>query len=56
VGVPQAAAYASAVNFTEPESFIPERMLHDHDSKYDQDRKAVLQPFSAGPRNCIGKK
>jgi cytochrome P450 len=56
VGIPQFAAYTSPLNFVEPDSFIPERMLHEHDAKFDKDRKAVLQPFSAGPRNCIGKK
>jgi cytochrome P450 len=56
VGVPQFAAYSSPLNFAQPESFIPERMLHGHDAKFDNDRKAVLQPFSTGPRNCIGKK
>lgn len=55
VGVPQFTAFTSAVNFAEPHSFIPERMLQDHDAKFDQDHKAVVQPFSAGPRNCIGK-
>lgn len=56
VGIPQFAAYTSPLNFVEPDSFAPERMLHEHDAKFDKDRKAVLQPFSAGPRNCIGKK
>lgn len=56
VGVPQFAAYTSPLNFAEPESFAPERMLQEHDAKFDEDRKAVLQPFSAGPRNCLGKK
>jgi cytochrome P450 len=56
VGIPQFAAYTSPLNFVEPDSFAPERMLPEHDAKFDKDRKAVLQPFSAGPRNCIGKK
>jgi cytochrome P450 len=56
VGIPQFAAYHSPLNFADPESFIPERMLHEHNAKFDKDRKAILQPFSAGPRNCIGKK
>jgi hypothetical protein len=56
VGIPQFAAYTSPLNFAEPKSFIPERMLHEHDAKFDKDRRAILQPFSAGPRNCIGKK
>jgi len=56
VGVPQFAAYSSPLNFAQPQSFVPERMLNDHEAKFDNDRRAVLQPFSAGPRNCIGKK
>ncbi|KAL1872141.1 hypothetical protein Plec18167_006744 [Paecilomyces lecythidis] len=55
VGIPQFAAYSSLLNFVEPDSFLPERMLQEHDAKFDKDRKPVLQPFSAGPRNCIGK-
>jgi cytochrome P450 len=33
---------------------VPERWLPD--TGYDSDRKGVFQPFSFGPRNCIGKK
>ncbi|KIW25940.1 uncharacterized protein PV07_09074 [Cladophialophora immunda] len=55
VGIPQFAAYTSPLNFVEPDSFAPERMLRDHDVKFDKDHKAVLQPFSTGPRNCIGR-
>ncbi|KAK7409281.1 hypothetical protein QQX98_008521 [Neonectria punicea] len=40
--------------FTLPESFIPERWTGT-DSRFDNDRKDVVQPFSFGPRNCIGK-
>ncbi|ORY71471.1 cytochrome protein [Pseudomassariella vexata] len=50
---PQLAANRLESNFTRPEEFIPERFLGDEafaDDNYD-----VLQPFSVGPRNCIGK-
>ncbi|KAF4310811.1 putative cytochrome p450 protein [Botryosphaeria dothidea] len=47
-------AYHSPLNFKDPDSFVPERWLGD--SQYDSDRKEVLQPFSFGPRNCLGKK
>ncbi|KAK3303817.1 cytochrome P450 [Chaetomium strumarium] len=47
----------SSRNFTEPEKFIPERWLEDEYQGYhfDKSRHAALQPFSVGPRNCIGK-
>ena len=41
-------------NFEDPDSFIPERWLKD--PKYAGDDRTALQPFSFGPRNCIGKK
>lgn len=40
-------------NFRNPESFAPERWLHD--PAYENDDKAASVPFSLGPRNCIGK-
>lgn len=49
------AATHSATNFVDPESFIPERWMEDKDSQYVGDRKDASQPFSLGPRGCIGK-
>lgn len=46
--------YHSPSNFTDPDSFIPERWLGD--PRFDGDDKAALQPFQVGPRNCIGRK
>ncbi|CAG9996205.1 unnamed protein product [Clonostachys byssicola] len=40
--------------FKDPDSFVPERWLGD--PRYDSDKKGAFQPFSVGPRNCIGKK
>ncbi|GME30911.1 Cytochrome p450 protein [Neofusicoccum parvum] len=51
--IPHYAAYHSPVNFRDPDSFVPERWLPG--GGYDSDRKEVLQPFSHGPRNCLGK-
>jgi cytochrome P450 len=53
VYVSQKAAYSSSLNFKDPESFIPERWLPD--TGYEDDKKEVMQPFSYGPRNCVGK-
>jgi len=55
VGVHQLAAYRSKDNFADPDSFIPERWFDDRDSRFASDKRAVLQPFSVGPRNCIGQ-
>jgi len=58
VSVPQFPAYQSTSNFFEPQSFLPERWLasvNTTDPRFVNDRRDVLQPFSVGPRNCIGK-
>ncbi|KAF2195825.1 cytochrome P450 [Zopfia rhizophila CBS 207.26] len=55
VSVPQYAAYHSALNFKNPDDFIPERWLLEGEAEYSSDRKTVLNPFSYGPRNCLGK-
>ncbi|RYP59422.1 hypothetical protein DL769_008539 [Monosporascus sp. CRB-8-3] len=39
--------------WTEPTKFTPERFLGD--PRYAGDRLDAMQPFSVGPRNCIGK-
>ncbi|KAF2810069.1 pisatin demethylase [Mytilinidion resinicola] len=46
------AASHNPKNFVDPDTFIPERWL---DSKYDSDVKKASQPFSLGPRGCIGR-
>ncbi|XP_014551167.1 hypothetical protein COCVIDRAFT_42475 [Bipolaris victoriae FI3] len=53
VAVPHYAAYHSALNFKDPDSFIPERWLPG--TEYESDRKGAFQPFSCGSRNCIGQ-
>ncbi|KAI0205168.1 cytochrome P450 [Astrocystis sublimbata] len=50
--------YQWAVNhdkryWTEPEKFVPERWMGD--AKYKNDQIDAMQPFSVGPRNCLGK-
>ncbi|KAF5869159.1 putative cytochrome p450 monooxygenase protein [Botrytis fragariae] len=59
VAVHQFAAYHSPLNFHKPECYIPERWLpeakNDPQSPFFNDNRDVLQPFSVGPRNCIGR-
>lgn len=43
------------MNFAHPERFVPERWLPDAPQEYSKDRKGAFQPFSIGPRNCVGK-
>ncbi|KAJ4368944.1 hypothetical protein N0V83_006026 [Neocucurbitaria cava] len=47
----------SASNFVDPDSFIPERFLDTPESKtkFGRDVKKAAQPFSTGPRGCIGR-
>lgn len=53
----QHAANHSVRNFAEPEVYAPERWLEgERPGKYGRDRREVVQPFSFGPRNCLGKK
>jgi cytochrome P450 len=52
----QWSAYRSPLKFSRPNEFIPERWLQSNrTSQFSTDKKTVLQPFSFGPRNCIGK-
>jgi cytochrome P450 len=53
IGIPQYAAYRSSRNFTNPDKYAPERFLGDEE--YAEDKRSVIQPFSVGPRNCIGQ-
>ncbi|KAL5356419.1 cytochrome P450 [Aspergillus floccosus] len=59
VSVHQSAAYWSSTNFHRPQEFIPERWLQDvksdPSSPFSADKRDVVQPFSVGPRNCIGR-
>ncbi|KAH8894503.1 isotrichodermin C-15 hydroxylase [Thozetella sp. PMI_491] len=52
VEVPHWAMYHSKENWSEPWIFNPERFLESEGSR---DNLEVLQPFSYGPRNCIGQ-
>ncbi|GFF24703.1 benzoate 4-monooxygenase cytochrome P450 [Aspergillus udagawae] len=59
VSVHQSAAYLSPLNFHQPGQFIPERWLPEAKdepaSPFFSDKRDVVQPFSVGPRDCIGR-
>jgi cytochrome P450 len=57
VGINHFACYHDARNFHRPEEFLPERWLPETQNQYpySQDNRNCLQPFSFGPRNCLGK-
>lgn len=56
VGCNQLACGHSEHNFKRAKEFIPERYLDlPPGSEFENDDKAAMQPFSMGPRNCIGK-
>ncbi|KAG9190207.1 averantin hydroxylase [Alternaria panax] len=49
----QHAMNHSERNYKDPELFVPERWLGEE--RYKDDNKSALNPFSFGPRNCLGK-
>ncbi|CAK4032813.1 Isotrichodermin C-15 hydroxylase [Lecanosticta acicola] len=53
VGVHHLATYRNEEHFKKPYEFRPERWLGDPEFK--DDHLDALEPFSFGPRNCLGK-
>lgn len=53
VDVHPLATFMSPRHFRDPQKFRPERWLGDPDYKYDH--LDVVEPFSYGPQNCLGK-
>lgn len=53
IGVPQYASFHSAMNFRDPDVFVPERWLGD--PVYQDDKRDAFNPFLTGPRGCLGK-
>ncbi|KAF2263753.1 cytochrome P450 [Lojkania enalia] len=53
LSLPHLAMYTSSRNFQDPLSFIPERWLGDE--RFANDNRSVLQPFSIGSRDCLGR-
>lgn len=54
VSVNQYPTFRSASNFTQPDTFIPERFLPD--SPFPSDRIGAFEPFLLGRHKCIGQK
>lgn len=54
VSVTHLGTFHLASNFQDAKSYVPERWTGE-DPKYDSDNKSAVQPFSLGPRNCIGQ-
>lgn len=59
VAVPPVAVTHLDINFADPTGFHPERWLprddDDWDEKFAKDKLGASQPFSLGPRACLGK-
>ncbi|KAL4865135.1 putative sterigmatocystin biosynthesis P450 monooxygenase stcF [Aspergillus spectabilis] len=53
IAVQQFAACRSEENFHRPDEFRPERWQGN--GEFANDRRETSQPFSIGPRNCIGR-
>ncbi|KAM0697135.1 hypothetical protein Q7P36_003206 [Cladosporium allicinum] len=53
VGVHHLSTYRDPEYFKKPYEFHPERWLGDPEFK--DDKLSALEPFSVGPRNCLGK-
>ncbi|OQD86411.1 hypothetical protein PENSOL_c089G10807 [Penicillium solitum] len=49
------STYHSESHFTKADSFIPERWLDSRDKRFESDSRTAVQPFSIGPRNCLGR-
>ena len=47
------AAYRMESNFARPNEFLPQRWIGD--AEFESDNTPAFQPFSVGPRNCIGR-
>ncbi|ERF77220.1 hypothetical protein EPUS_05789 [Endocarpon pusillum Z07020] len=57
VGVHHFSCFRHPANFHRPDEFLPERWLPECKDvpPFDKDNRAAVQPFSFGPRNCLGK-
>jgi cytochrome P450 len=53
IQIPQLTSYRIKSRWVNGESFVPERWLGDE--RYARDEKGAWEPFSIGPRGCLGK-
>jgi len=53
VAAPHWPMYYSPTIFRDPKSFVPERWMGVE--RYADDERSAFQPFSVGPRDCLGK-
>ncbi|KAF3763603.1 cytochrome P450 [Cryphonectria parasitica EP155] len=55
VGVWQWAANHYSANWAKPFEYHPERWIDGQNAEFAADQREAMQPFSYGPRNCIGR-
>ncbi|KAF6827677.1 Versicolorin B desaturase 1 [Colletotrichum plurivorum] len=55
VSVNPYVAFTHPDNWNRPAEFLPERWLRPDDPEWKHDKREVHEPFSYGPRNCLGK-
>ncbi|KAF1821708.1 cytochrome P450 [Dissoconium aciculare CBS 342.82] len=55
VGIHHLATYRSSLRWTRPYEFVPERFEKDAPEEFRHDDLSSFEPFSIGPRGCIGK-
>lgn len=53
ISVHQLSSYRNEDNFKHPYEFRPERWMGD--AEFKDDNLGAFEPFSVGPRNCLGK-
>nr|POE90610.1 isotrichodermin c-15 hydroxylase [Quercus suber] len=53
VSVSQYSTARDERNFRDPDDFVPERWMGL--KQYEDDKRSAVQPFSFGPRSCLGK-
>ncbi|OHF03244.1 RadP cytochrome P450 epoxidase [Colletotrichum orchidophilum] len=55
VSVNPYSAFTNPDNWARPTEFVPERWIDADAPEWKDDERDVYEPFSYGPRNCLGK-